>query len=245
MTALLSPDERIDMIDMIHRKLERVYNMLNRKRNMRTHDIIRDLLLTCPDGAVIGMRDCIMAEVPDRDSSNERNAFLELLTRDSTITGTAVHEYLTFRPIITSMTRPEDIMDAIRVLHSYHQLPAMDDYADADEDTKRKITGLLTATDKLNTRYWAHMRERLRTIFSTSKSGPYDKPADPTPLELGLPLEHPDLRLAGDDLVSLVIDYPEKADDITAIILKDGITDGKLLRTIIESGTQSLREGHL
>jgi hypothetical protein len=58
-------------------------------------------------------------------------------------------------------------------------------------------------------------------------------------------LDHSFVRVKDAELRRLVMDYPNRADDIADVIKSEGIADAKHLREIIKHGQQSLRDGVL
>jgi hypothetical protein len=238
-TTGLTEAQRSNMISQMHSRLETIEHH---------KDAIRDLLLTYPDNAVTAMHDYIMTDAPDNREQRHRTAFLRILSDPRHHdTGSTIHEYLTFRAALQpTASNINDGLALIRALHGYQQLPVMDSYGDADQETQEQITALLTVTQPLYKRYREH-QSYILSVATTSGTHSWDQPpVMPDPLEVGLPLEvKDDIRLIGDDLINLIIERPENADAISRTIIKDGISDGALLREKLDSKTPALRDGIL
>lgn len=238
----LTEAQRSDMISQTHERAGILHEGFSYTIGKSYKDIIRDQLLTYSDNALTAMHDYLMLDLShDREAYNNRFGFLTILTsimyRD---TDNTIHEYLTFKKALPLTTGdPEYGTKIIRGLHSYKQLPVMDNYADSDQDTKRRIAALLSVTEALFTQHKEHQRQVI--VAANGSNYPL---VIPTPLEFGLPLEEkPEVRLIGDSLIELIIDQPEKADAISRHIIEEGINDGVLLREIFDSSTPSLRDG--
>lgn len=249
-TVNLTDAERSDMISKMHSRLWVIYGGRDIDSGREHSDIIRDQLLTYSDNALTAMNEFLLADMEHSIKGNRhRLAFLKVLSdpryKD---TGHTVHEYLTFQTILQRKT--SSIIDGLaitRKLHSYQQLPVMDSYGDADQETQEKLITLITVTQALNDRYKEHQFEILNAATISGTHSWDESPAIPAPLELGLPLEITEngIRLAGDDLVDLILEQPENADLISKTIVQDGINDPTLLREIFDSNTPSLRDGLL
>jgi hypothetical protein len=241
-TRALTEAQRSDMISKTHRRLWVIHGGRNVGTGMYHADAIRELMLTYPDNAVASMHNYIMTDFTgNRIETRNRTDFLNAVMHYAT-TGNAANEYLTFREHLTTSNHIgiKDNMAILRALHDYQQLPVMADYSEADQDTQEKITALLTVTQGLYNRYKEHQREAL----GSSKAGWGEPITVPDPLEFGLPLDTSKfVRLIGDDLINLITEQPENADEITRRILKDGINDSALLREIFESPAPALRDG--
>jgi hypothetical protein len=209
----------------------------------RLPDAISKLLPTYSDNAVTALHEYIMADLTDAEEQHKRERLLQLMGSERrAATPVIVHEYLTFLPAIQRNNHdPELGMAMISAIHGYKQLPAMENYAEADETTKQQVSALINVTSDLASKY--QNREIMMMSESWNKSG-HRGPQSYDPMELGLPLDNgDDLRLIGDDLIGIIIERPEEAKEITRIIIKDRITDGELIRDRITSATPSLREG--
>lgn len=241
-TSSLTDTQRSELISQIHDCAGILHEGFSYAIGKPYKDIIRDLMFTYPDNAVTAVHDYLMLDLShDREEYNNRFGFLIMLTmlmhRE---TGNTVHEYLTFKTALPlTAGEPEYGTEIIRGLHSYNQLPVMDNYADSDQDTKRRIAALLSVTETLFAQYKEHHRQVI--VAANGKNYPL---VIPTPLEFGLPLEEkPEVRLIGDSLIELIIEQPENADAISRHIIEEGINDGVLLREIFDSSTPSLRDG--
>lgn len=209
----------------------------------RLPDAISKLLLTYPDNAVTALHEYLMTDLTDAEEQHKRERLLQLMGSERRAgTPAMVHEYLNFLPAMQHNNHdPELGMAMISAIHGYKQLPVMENYAEADEITKQQVSALINVTSDLTSKY--QNREFIMMSESWDKSG-HRGPTSYDPMELGLPLENgDDLRLIGDELISIIIERPEEAKEITRIIIKDRITDGVVIRDRITSETPSLREG--
>lgn len=238
----LTDAERSDMISKMHRRL---WVISGREHS----DIIRDQLLTYSDNALTAMNEFLLSEVEGNvKETRHQLAFLKMLCdpryRD---TGHTVHEYLTFKPVLQQKTSSIiDGMALVRALHDYKQLPVMDSYGDADQETQEQIAALLTVAQGLLDKYKYHQRETLGAAPISGSHSQGKQPAIPNPLEFGIPLYVEwNVRLVGDDLISLIMEQPENAEAISKVIVQDGINDAALLREIFDSETPALRSGLL
>lgn len=252
-TPALTPEQRHEIIEQSHQRLYIIQDGPTSGEGGNWHaDKIHELMLTYPDHAITSMHQYFMLDIDQYKEAKpyiERIEFLSLLTRpNQPPLWTTVHEYLAFRTIPTTKTPNFDLDIAIiRALHTYPQLPTMDHYADADEETKGKIIALIATTRELSMEYFTR---HFQTLVNTSSSSDDEDP-EISPMELGIPLEikHPNedqrIRLHGDDLINLVINNPEHASLITRYITKEGISDPALLKEIVETNTPTLRDGML
>jgi hypothetical protein len=213
-TTGLTEAERSELISQIHDRAGILHEGFSYAIGKPHKDIIRDLMFTYPDNAVTAMHDYLMLDLShDREEYNNRFGFLTMLTslmhRD---TGNTIHEYLTFKTALPlTAGDPEYGTEIIRGLHSHNQLPVMDNYADSDQDTKRRIAAILSVTESLFTQYKEHQRQVI--VAANGNNYPL---VMPTPLEFGLPLEEkPEVRLIGNSLIELIIEQPETRRDLT------------------------------
>jgi len=149
------------------------------------------------------------------------NDFVIMLS-DPAIDPVSVEEYLTFRPYVRKNKKLHLIRKMIHSLHSYPQLPAINNYAEAPEHTKTQISSLLRVVDLL--------------LHACATRYKYDYP---------LILDKGKVMLEGDSLIRLVITHPEKADLIAKTIISRDIKDVTLIRSIITIDAPSIGEGTL
>lgn len=214
-------------------------------------DAIRNLMLASTDGGVIAMHEYIMADLPYYQYGFRQSLIMAMnpdYSNEELVH--TVQEFLNFRTLISDYSiEPFNVLRIFSSLHSYQQLPKMDNYAVADEKTKRKVEALITVTMNLYKRYGWHSIQTVQAAHNAAGSWKdffTENPAIPAPTEFGLPLELvPNIRLIDDDLINLVVSQPDHADDIARAIITEGISAGALLRDIFTSGTQSLRNGLL
>lgn len=234
---------RDELITQIHEWLEVPSSRRTPELQQRLPDAIGKLLPTYSDNAVTALYEYLMTDLTDGEEQHKRERLLQLMGSERRAgTPATVHEYLNFLPAMQHNNHdPELGMAMISAIHGYKQLPAMENYAEADETTKQQVSALINVTSDLTSKY--QNREFMMMSESWDKSG-HHGPKSYDPMELGLPLENgDDLRLIGDELISIIIERPEEAKEITRIIIKDRITDGVVIRDRITSETPSLREG--
>jgi hypothetical protein len=210
----------------------------------RLPDAISELLLTYSDNAVTAMHEYLTTDLNDSDAERNRELLLQLLgsSRRNVASPSTVHEYLNFLPALQHNNHnPELAMAIISALHTYKQLPVMENYAEADETTKQQVSALINVTSDLIIKF---DKREIMMVSAAWTSGSFAPPRHYDPMGFDLPLENGDEpRLLGDDLISIIIEKPEEAEEITRIIIKDRITDGELIRDRITSKAPSLREG--
>lgn len=197
---------------------------------------IREALSNYPESTIAAIRDYLAPHLTDYLERRHRADFLGILGNESDKkqpeSASTIHEYLTYGTCL-SLLVPESIFKVLHRLHDYERLPASDNYAYADEDTRLKIKALLTVTESLHRRYVAIADEQRHT------EGVKERLA-------AIPLDwHNGIKITDDSLVSLTFDYPEQAKSIAGLLRTRGTTDSKLIREIIESEASSLREGTL
>lgn len=235
--------ERYELIARTVEKLGALFAAENYSTRKKHYDGIRDLMIAYSDSAATALHEYIMADLSEEpDAYVARNLFLSTIIKPShEETSATVHEYLNFKEALSfTLNAPDEAMATVRALHSYPQLPNMENYAEADEDTKAKVLALLTVTNSL---YAKHQQHEFGLLVSAASSWT-KAPTIPTPMELGLPLEiKPEIRLIGEDLINLIIDQPEDAEAIARRITGEGVNDSKLLRDIFTSDIPSLRDG--
>lgn len=148
------------------------------------------------------------------------------------MSGSTVNEYITFKSYFSLGSSASYIMSHVSALHSYPQLPVMDSYAEADDETTVKVTALISAHNQL-------CKVALQDIFLRG-SGEASEEDSPVPVTF-----EPEPKITDASIVDLIVEHPESVDEITDLIITKKIRDGALLREIIESNTKSIRDGLL
>jgi len=244
----LTEAQRSEKISRMQRRLWVIHGRRDLSTGRDHSDVIRDQLLTYSDNALSALHEFLMSSVDDdKRAVRHRTAFLRMLSDPKhPETGNTVHEYLTFNTVI-QQTAHNNVMDGlalIRSLHDYKQLPVMDSYGDADQETQKQVTALLTVTQDLLDKYKDHQRKILASIVGGKNRWNHHPDDLPTPMQLGIPIDTKNnISLVGDNLISLIVEQPENAEAISRIIVKEGINDSALIREIFESNTPSLRDG--
>lgn len=140
------------------------------------------------------------------------------------------NEYFAFKTALGNNS-PTRLLNG---LHYYSQLPQTEDYSTADQQTQQQVHALLTVGHKLGEEQY----DRLSTALNGG------------PETFELPLEYVDPnhgsnKVAGDDLINLILEYPQRADQIADIIIERNTSDVALIRSIVTSSTPSLSNGTL
>jgi hypothetical protein len=267
----LTQDQRNELITEIQEGVQDLY-MKTQLFDPGMHEgkAVRRLMLNSTDKAINMMHEYVMTpmdyETQPHQGTNEeykRRAFLGMISEYKTqATPHNVHEYLTFKGSLeqTLNSNPDYAFNhavaLINSLHSYPQLPVMDDYAEADEDTQRKAAALFAISDKLFTEYFKRLNHwEKTTIFPDYSNADWREVTPiprPTPTELGIPMEidqpHWDtkqktIRLLGEDLINLVMKRPENADAIAQHIIDRNNADTDHLREVFDNEAPALRSG--
>jgi hypothetical protein len=245
--APLTEAQRDELIDQIRLRAGDLHKGTSLSGGNTFQNIIRDLMLTCPDQTVIAIHEYFMFEESDdpreyREQCRERGELIGTLTGPRyKENGNTLHEYIIFKESIAGSIGSLYGLAIVSLLHKYEQLPAMDSYSNANEETKVKIAALIKVTSSLFGLYKEHERAYLGSPAFKHQGNSIV----PTPKEYGLPLDYDwtGIRLHGDDLINLILEQHENADEIASIMTKDGITDPDLLREIFSSKTPALRHG--
>jgi hypothetical protein len=122
-----------------------------------------------------------------------------------------------------------NLRDAVRSLHAYPQLTY-----ECTEDYFQKVialTGVVTAiqSEQPNERHWeSHENGRLITYTPAPRYGKEQL-----------------ARLTSDDLIDLILEQPERWEQIADIVAARGTDDTILIRSVLDSETQSIRDGLL
>jgi hypothetical protein len=229
-SAMLSFKDRREIITMVNDKVKESQSVNGWDSKKWSYGDLGATLRSCSDTAIIAIRDLLLIDPQGFLQREERDDFLfALAQKDEKVSGTTIHEYIVYREHLKGTSMSTKI-DLIKGLHTYTQLPAMENYADADQETKANIITLLSVAKKLYSRdlmknlYSAHLNSTESTT-SVSSDG--------------------QIRLTNDNLVALLIERPEAADEIIALIVDKRINDGELIRNMIESDTPSIRDGLL
>lgn len=131
-----------------------------------------------------------------------------------------VNECLTFFPYLPGSYRGREV---ISPLHRYKQLPEVDDYSDVDEEWKAKMIALLSVTVKVHD---SPARYTATGVIRTPKGN--DAP-----------------MMNNDDLVELILEHPQDADQIANLIIERNTNDAAQIAAVLESPTKPLSKGTL
>ena len=271
----LTQEQRNQLIAAIQARIVEIYTptqMYNPGKSEST--MVRRFMLDSTDNAITAMHEYVMLEMKKQitqyqgqaNPEYERRVFLGWIgDYTNRTTPHNVHEYITYRDSIartfTDSLRParpafysENPLMLLDSLHGYTQLPAIENYAEADEETRTQIAALLTVTDKLYIEYFERLHEKYKNLPQVSYSVDNPPPPLPTPMELGIPLEREldtkyqntvtGIRLLGDALINLVTKHPDRANDIADRILQRG-NDTTHLWEVFDTPAPSLQSGIL
>lgn len=227
----LSAKEREDIKAML---VDEVSNACEEWNSNWSWDNLEESLNSYNDTTISAIRDYLPTIPTSFAGEEERGSFLYTLVKNDLVreSGSTVHEYITYKSCFSRGINASSIMSYVRTLHSYPQLPVMDSYAEADEATTAKITALLNVTSDLTTRYWQDM------LLKAGK----DQPETVAPLPI---TSDPAPRITDDSIVDLLVERPDLADEVIDLIVNKKVRDGVLIREMIESETQSIRDGLL
>lgn len=227
----LSARERRDIKAMVTNEVSKACEEWNPNWSWEN---LEESLNSYSDSVIVAIRDYLPTIPTSFAGEEERGSFLYTLVKNDLVrvSGSTVHEYIAYKSCFSRGTTASSIMSYVSALHSYPQLPVMDSYADADGATTAKITALLSVTNNLNMR-------SLQDIFLKAGEDQPDSVAS-------LPVTYdPEPRITDDSIVDLIVERPDLADEITDLIVTKKVRDGALIREMIESGTQSIRDGLL
>jgi hypothetical protein len=126
-----------------------------------------------------------------------------------------VRELATYASSFDASTDVDFIEIAVDQIHTYPELPRMEDYSKAAPVLKEVIHGLLAVTDTL-----------------------YSEDYDLDPESAKTTIEDRALRL-------LILESPDKADHVARVISERGTTDADIIREVIMSDAPALSEGVL
>lgn len=271
-TSKLTPAQRNELITAIQERIVDIYTpteMYNPGKSEST--MVRRFMLDSTDNAITAMHEYVMLEMKktitqyqgQANPEYERRVFLgRIADYTNRTTPHNVHEYITYRDSIartfTDSLRParpafysENPLVLLDSLHGYTQLPTMDNYAEADQETRTQIAALLTVTDKLYIEYFQRLHEKYKNVAPVSYSMDNPPPPLPTPIDLGIPLDiegthdNQSVRLLGDGLINLVLKHPHRADDIAEHITQPNTTDTNHLWEVFDTPAPSLQSGIL
>lgn len=231
-SAALSPEDRTEAITMVNDKVKESQSLNGWNPKKWSYGDLGTTLRSCSDGTIIAIRDLLLVDPRGFLQREERDDFLfALAQKDEKVSGTTIHEYITYAEHLRG-TPMSTKMELVKGLHSCPQLPTMQNYSDADPETAASIITLLSVTRSL------YSHDLMKNLFSASnqqQSAGNRRPV--TSDDGGI------IRLTDSDLVTLLIERPEAADEIKAIITGKGIIDGNLIREMIDSDTPSIRDG--
>jgi hypothetical protein len=227
----LTAKERRDIKVML---IDEVSNACEEWNSNWSYENLEASLNSYNDATIAAIRDYLPTIPPSFAGDEDRGGFLFTLVKNTTVrvSGSTVHEYIVYKSCFPQGATASSIMSYVRALHSYPQLPVMDSYAEADEATTAKVTALLRVTNDLNMR-------SLQDIFL---KGGEDQPEGSSPLPVTYA---PEPKITDDSIVDLIVERPDLADEIADLIITKKVRDGALIREMIESKTQSIRDGLL
>lgn len=231
-SAVLSPEGRTEAITMINDKVKESQSLNEWNPKKWSYGDLGTTLRSCSDAVIIAIRDLLLVDPRGFLQREERDDFLfALAQKNEKVSGTTIHEYITYAEHLRG-TPMSTKVDLIKGLHSYHQLPAMQDYSDADQETAVSVITLLSVTKSL------YSLDLMKNLFASS--------IQKTSAGNHIPVTSDDgdiVRLTDNNLVTLLIERPEAASEIKAIITGKGIIDGNLIREMLDSETPSIRDG--
>lgn len=244
-TPIASPETNRD--ELITEICDRVENQLKRTS---ADDKIAGELSEClpdyPDDALIALHGYIMSDLDDSGANDVRHQLFRMITHEmisrTHATPEAVHEYLTFLPALKKVkVEMGAALGMVRGVHQYKQLPTMERYTNADSGTKRKVGAIITVTSSLLNEFYSRDMDQVAIDWSPNSTG-IGKTY--TPMDFDLPLEYEDEPLIiGEELIDLIFEKPEEAQEIAQIITSGHVMHGEVIRERLTSSAQSLREG--
>lgn len=122
-----------------------------------------------------------------------------------------------------------NLPDAVRSLHTYPQLSY--EYTEEHFQKVIALTGVVTAiqSELPDERHWEdHSNGRLITYTPSPRFGKEQL-----------------ARITSDDLIDLILEQPERWEQIADIVAARGTDDTVLIRSVLDSETQSIRDGLL
>lgn len=257
-TTATKPVLTKDQRDVVLAKLKDYVDTFQGTNNFSLKSIDRELIFRVltqyPDHALVSLHEHFMRDINPTDNFDEHienQGVMSLLSsHKADEAADAICEYLSIRTAIqVPAYKFNDTFSIVRALHDYPQLPTMESYADADEQTQTRLIALLRVKQQLLA---AYQKRRLEAKVNHPNAQNY-RPSPIYPLEAGIPLDiefnlsvltHR-TRLTGDDLIKLVFEHPEHADQIAHHIVEERITDPMLLKEIVTSNNPVLSDGLL
>jgi hypothetical protein len=146
-----------------------------------------------------------------------------------------VNEAFAFAPLIRKTLRYVNsvkIASTIGAIHHYKpHLPDMEDYSDAPDSVKDQITALIIVADILEHEFVSvnHSLDDRRLPIVVTRD------------------QHAGLcfLIDGDDLTRYVIDHPDKAQQIAAIVVERYTGDVSIIESILHADAPALSNGNL
>lgn len=146
------------------------------------------------------------------------------------------NEYVAYNQFLTR----DNYCRLLNGLRQYPQLPKVDDYSAVPERTREQITALLNVTEEVldESRFRIKLNSRVRG---------YDHglPVFVAAGEAQINYNGEAAVLTEKDLVQLILDHPEKSDQIKRIIIDRNTGDAELIRDIITTSAPAISEGTL
>ena len=240
---LLTDGERHALQDKLFEFSYWLFESVTGKRNRYMTGTPQEMF-NYPDKTLIALSDHTLTEDMDLASARRCEQFISSITHpEATISGSTINEYLAFLPVIEPVKTPHDAFQMLLGLHECSSLPMMDDYSDADDQTKQAIMALITVTQmlyKLNSDANVHAYDYISQGTSTADQKRFWNEFKFIPLTT-----KGAIRISDDDLINLIIEHPDKAEAIAAVIIEDKINDASLVRDRVFSSAQPLRAGIL
>lgn len=127
----------------------------------------------------------------------------------------------------------------LRGVHLYPQLPQTEDFTTTDPSTQEQVSALLAVTTKLESE-----------CYEMIQNNPHDPrlkhlPFGYTPGDKYEPNEDNAATITNSDIIQLILDHPDRANEIADLIIQRRTNDPQLLRDIIEPPATALGTGVL
>ena len=182
------------------------------------------------------------ALVPLLENDPDRHHYIFLVGAiEEDVPHVVISEYVAYHEHVAPSSVNTYLLGALR---HYPQLPELDNYSNANDDTRETINALLTVTARLEKE---NTERRLRNNVVRDKT---------LGIFHGLPLEylkpkrvaHGLVRamvISSEPLVQLIVDNPDKADHIADIVIDRDTVDVPFIDSIINSSTVAVSTGTL
>lgn len=193
-----------------------VYTELNRKEYYSEREIMGAVknIASYPRELLNVLHETFISHAPSRGA-------LSKLIQAGRTSNESLHECAYFSPRLTS-GHPSTSVDVIRGLHYYDELPKMDNYALADQETRTKITALLNVAAAIDGVCDVFRENPLRWVGEDMR--PVIK----------------DTRI-----VELVLANPDKAEAVSRFVDSRLTADYDAILEVVNNDSNSLSEGIL